>query len=453
MTTENRHPSSPHTLSDFLLRERETKGIRLSIYLRLTFMIGTLAAALITGQNRSESITTAGIALIFVSVNLILLFLMTKKTRTLLIGSILSISDVIAVSLVALAFYQSTVLFYGISSGYIIKSVVFIIALVFIIINSIMSHPMYPLLCSSGMVISYTIIFLFVLSDPKTIVTYNFVETYNGPGVNPYRFAIELFVMLTAGAFLSIMSYQYRKAIMAASSYEQHIHEQDKKAVIGELATGMMHEINNQMLSISLLEFIKQKLPEKDKRIIDIVFDCRKRIIDIMNEIRALIRDEAIDYRFEPHSLRSIIEEVITIIKMDPESHNVHFSYDGSDCLVHIDKNKIFQVFLNILKNSLQAIGCKDGGSIIIMITDKDPVAEISITDNGKGISPDRLKKMWMPFYTTKGRHGIGIGLAITKRIIEGHSGSIECSSKDGVGTSFIFTLPSRRDQTFDKAI
>ena len=83
-----------------------------------------------------------------------------------------------------------------------------------------------------------------------------------------------------------------------------------------------------------------------------------------------------------------------------------------------------------------------DNGSILISIHASDSSAELSVHDNGSGIDKEHLDKIWEPFYSTKGDKGAGLGLDISKRIIEDHNGEITCSSRPEQGTEFIIQLP-----------
>ncbi|MEQ2468575.1 HAMP domain-containing sensor histidine kinase [Niallia sp. CLA-SR-H024] len=107
--------------------------------------------------------------------------------------------------------------------------------------------------------------------------------------------------------------------------------------------------------------------------------------------------------------------------------------------IVNCDKNKIKQVFINLIKNAIDAMN--NGGKICIRINECKKYVQIEIVDQGKGISKEVLNKIGEPFYTTKAK-GTGIGLMISFQIIESHQGTISVASKVDVGTTFTITLP-----------
>ena len=111
---------------------------------------------------------------------------------------------------------------------------------------------------------------------------------------------------------------------------------------------------------------------------------------------------------------------------------------------VEHDSDQIHQVLLNLLLNSVQAI--EGTGAVHVVIATKKDQALISVTDSGRGISPEHLPFIFRPFYTTKG-NGTGLGLSLARRIVEDHRGRIEVESEVGRGTEFLVTLPIRQPQ------
>jgi signal transduction histidine kinase len=111
---------------------------------------------------------------------------------------------------------------------------------------------------------------------------------------------------------------------------------------------------------------------------------------------------------------------------------------------VEHDSDQMHQVMLNLLLNAVQAI---DGaGTVRIVMHAEKNRALISVTDSGRGISPEHLPFIFRPFYTTKG-NGTGLGLSLARRIVEDHRGRIEVDSELGHGTEFLITLPIRQTE------
>jgi len=110
---------------------------------------------------------------------------------------------------------------------------------------------------------------------------------------------------------------------------------------------------------------------------------------------------------------------------------------------VPVDADGLHQAVLNLLTNALDAV--ESGRGVITLKSDVDAMAQqavIEVQDNGIGIKPDDLKRIFQPFYSTKGQRGTGLGLAVTKKIVEEHGGEIQATSKVGGGTTFRIVLP-----------
>jgi two-component system, sporulation sensor kinase E len=108
---------------------------------------------------------------------------------------------------------------------------------------------------------------------------------------------------------------------------------------------------------------------------------------------------------------------------------------------VNADKEKLKQVFGNVLDNAIDALGAAPERHIDLFIENGGKRATVRLRDNGCGIAPDKLERIFNPFFTTKER-GTGLGMAISKKIVEAHEGSIDVVSEPGRGTEFAVTLP-----------
>jgi signal transduction histidine kinase len=120
--------------------------------------------------------------------------------------------------------------------------------------------------------------------------------------------------------------------------------------------------------------------------------------------------------------------------------------YDAQP-VVFVNRSKIKQVLLNLLRNAAQAMhGQHREPHFEVRVSSDGESGFLSVTDNGSGIPPDRLDKIWQPFYTTKGQEGTGLGLDLCRQICERHHGGISVTSEVGVGTTFTVRLPLRED-------
>ncbi len=226
---------------------------------------------------------------------------------------------------------------------------------------------------------------------------------------------------------------------------QEKLIQQEKRAVVGDLTVGIAHEMKNQLTIIGVLDLILDKLPaeaEEEKQLAKFIFDSRDRMIGIIDEIRGLARNEESDYELRVENLEHVITEAIQLAKMDSEVKSKEISFESrytGDSV--INKNKIIQVLLNLIKNAAQAIANIENGKIMVKTETKEPFVLVEIIDNGVGIEKEKLERIWEPFFSTKGEKGTGVGLDICKRIIEGHKGIISCESELNKGTTFTFSL------------
>ena len=224
---------------------------------------------------------------------------------------------------------------------------------------------------------------------------------------------------------------------------QEQMLRQEKKAAVGNLAAGLFHEIKNLLNPISILTLVEGELSDKSRQKVQLVYDARDRLLDLVNEIRGLSMDEEVQYSKSSQSLEELIEHSIFLARMDPDVFPkkivTDYSYNGE---IMVNKNKIIQVMLNLIRNAAHAIEHKKDGQIRIQSEENNSHVNIHIIDNGHGIEEDKLNKIWDAFFSTKGEQGTGLGLDISKNIIESHGGTITCQSKIDEGTTFSFSLP-----------
>jgi signal transduction histidine kinase len=140
-------------------------------------------------------------------------------------------------------------------------------------------------------------------------------------------------------------------------------------------------------------------------------------------------------------SVREELETIVTLVAKDAQDRGValHLETNPEDAIVRGDGEKLRQAFLNIVINALQATPA--GGRVSITLNKGDSGLVISFRDSGSGIAPDNLQRIFEPFYTTK-TDGTGLGLAVTRKIIEAHGGKLAIESEAGQGTTVSVSLP-----------
>lgn len=216
-------------------------------------------------------------------------------------------------------------------------------------------------------------------------------------------------------------------------------------ATLGEMATGLAHEIRNPLAGIAgVIEIIGRDLPSSSPAR-SVVKDVRQEISRI-NQIVTDLLQTARPHppRVRKSDLNVTVEHAVMLGRQQAlaKSVEINLHKDASLPEVEHDSDQIHQVLLNLLLNALQAIDQR--GKIEVTLSRRGSNAAIEVTDNGRGIPPDHLPNIFRPFYTTKGE-GTGLGLSLARRIIEDHQGHIDVSSTVGKGTTFAVILPLQK--------
>jgi signal transduction histidine kinase len=221
--------------------------------------------------------------------------------------------------------------------------------------------------------------------------------------------------------------------------------------MMGELAASLAHEINQPLAAIrsnaeaiqNMLEIEQPDLDEVKAAIADIVGDD-ERAGDTIQRLRALFRhEELVRTEIDPGEL---LEEANRIIRSDAVIRKVPFTLEPHPPLRAIlaDRVQILQAIINLLINAFDAVAETDQPSrrvTLSALADDSGWLRILVCDSGKGIEPDTLVRIFDPFFTTK-PDGTGIGLSISRSIVEGHGGRLSASSTPGHGTTFEILLP-----------
>jgi two-component system NtrC family sensor kinase len=241
--------------------------------------------------------------------------------------------------------------------------------------------------------------------------------------------------------------------------HQRQLVQSEKLASLGTLLSGVAHELNNPLSNVSSsAQILAEDLDELDdnfkKDLISQVLEQSDRARDI---VRTLLEFSRIsEFAWQELSLKTLIEKTITLIRGQAPS-NVEINLDiPADLKITVDKQRMQQVFINLIKNAIDVIG--ENGRIWISCreiprkTKGRREVEILIEDNGPGIPEEIRDKIFDPFFTTKDvGHGSGLGLFIVHDIIEMHGGSIRVETRTGQGTTFIIWLPDRPVDTGEK--
>jgi signal transduction histidine kinase len=216
-------------------------------------------------------------------------------------------------------------------------------------------------------------------------------------------------------------------------------------ATLGELATGLAHEIRNPLAGIAgVIEIIGRDLPSTSPARA-VVKDVRLEIARINHIVTDLLQTA------RPHppnvrksDLNTTVEHAVMLGRQQALSKKIEIKLHKDPTLPEVehDSDQIHQVMLNLLLNAMQAI--EEKGTVEVTLEKTPTTAVITVADNGRGISAEHLSNIFRPFFTTKG-DGTGLGLSLARRVVEDHHGRINVTSAVGLGTTFAVILPLQR--------
>ena len=239
-----------------------------------------------------------------------------------------------------------------------------------------------------------------------------------------------------------------RQAELALKTANARLLQSERLAAIGQMMTGLVHESRNALQrSDACLEMLSLNL-EGQQDSLDLVArvqKAQKKLHELFEEVRnyaAPIKLQRAD-----HDLREVLEVTWESLVWTRQGRtvSVNLPKSGSPPRCSVDASRLEQVFRNIFENSLAA--CADPVRIDIAWKptklDSRPAWQLSIADNGPGMTPEQRQKIFEPFFTTKPT-GTGLGMAISKRIIDEHDGTIAVSDTHSEGTEIVITLPAK---------
>lgn len=222
------------------------------------------------------------------------------------------------------------------------------------------------------------------------------------------------------------------KAMQAQIELKQRLSQ------LGEMSAGISHELRNSMSVISgYAKLLGKKVDKPNKPTVDAIVAEISSMDKVISELLAFAKPTVLNT--DRVDLNNIIEETVKTVFSGNDSVNVSINATET-VFCRADDVLIKQALSNLFINSIDAL--PSGGNIDIELNRLRDKAELSIRDNGSGIPEEIVRKIFLPFFTTR-QEGVGLGLALVQKIIVGHGWSIEVSSKDGAGTSFLITIPS----------
>lgn len=221
--------------------------------------------------------------------------------------------------------------------------------------------------------------------------------------------------------------------------------QSEKLAAVGQLAAGLAHEINNPLTAIiANAQLLQRELPQDEdvQELVDLITRAGARAAQVVRSLLDLARKE--ETAFAPVDVNETLKRSLKLLQHELNLRSVSLFYEPGENLPRIigSQDQLQTVWINLLANAIDALE-DSAGEIRISSRRVGDEIRVVFADTGKGIPPEKLSRIFEPFYTTKapGR-GTGLGLSVCHRVIKQHGGHILAASQIGIGTQFTVVLP-----------
>lgn len=222
---------------------------------------------------------------------------------------------------------------------------------------------------------------------------------------------------------------------------QEYLNQSEKLAMVGQLAAGAAHEIRNPLTVIyGFIQLLEQRLSdqERDRHYLPLILQEIERVNRIVTELLMLAKPSLPNYR--EVKLTGVLHSILPLMKAEATLHGIEIiDHCDPETSIHVDVEQLKQILLNLMKNSVEAM--KEGGILTVESRLDDKAVHIHVRDTGEGISPQYLVRIFDPFFSLK-EEGTGLGLPISRRMVENHGGEMQIFSKVGQGTEIVISLP-----------
>jgi signal transduction histidine kinase len=262
---------------------------------------------------------------------------------------------------------------------------------------------------------------------------------YSGAPIEPDD--VQMLDVLAQQAGLTVAN---ALAYQALQDAQKELVTAERLAVVGEMAARVSHEIRNPLATVGgfARSILKHPHDSEDvERKAQIIVGEVTRLEELLGDLLDMARPRGLNA--QPESLNAVVEHAILLADADIQTMKVHVEKTFDDRLpsVALDRSRAVQAILNVVRNGAQAM---PGGGVLTVSTRRSPNgrwAQVEVRDNGIGMSGNALKHVFDPFFSTKLK-GSGLGLAVTRRIMQDHDGEVDVFSEPDKGTNFVLSFP-----------
>jgi two-component system nitrogen regulation sensor histidine kinase NtrY len=239
---------------------------------------------------------------------------------------------------------------------------------------------------------------------------------------------------------------EYNKMVKKVEENAVLLAQNERETAWREMARQVAHEIKNPLTPMKLnIQYLQQAIKNGHDNVIGLALKVSESLIEQIDNL-SYIASEFSNFAKMPEAkpeeveLNDLLDRAVELY-LNEENVKVTLNKCPETLVAYADKSQLLRVFTNVLGNAVQAIPEDRAGIVTVTLSKEEKTALISFTDNGAGISADMIEKIFQPYFTTKSS-GTGLGLAMTKKIIEFWNGTIWFETEENVGTTFYIQLP-----------
>lgn len=222
----------------------------------------------------------------------------------------------------------------------------------------------------------------------------------------------------------------------------------ERSAMLGQATGRIAHEMANQINILPLIELIEEEYRD-DRQLQQFAEAARatyERLTELIDEVKDFMRFETQEVELKPLSLAESIHELMSFLRFSSSvpAERVE-AVINQDVRVLGNKLKLHQVLVNLIRNAIDAVAEQPDGRVQVTLEQEQDCGIIKVSDNGPGVPVELQKKIWEPYFSTKGERGNGMGLDIAQRLVQAQHGTIACQSTGAGGATFVVRLPKAK--------